>query len=175
MDVSRLTRGEQIAGASGLVLILVMFIFDWFSYGEGPISVGGNAWDTMEFIRFIILLAALAGIAEAVMSATQSTYQAPVAASALAAGLGILAVVLILFRIISPPDFGASDFGVDLDVGRSIGVFLGLIAAGGVAYGGWLAMQEEGTSFGNAVDRDTTPPPPPPPPAAPPAGGPPAA
>ncbi len=69
MDVSRLTRGEQIAGASGLVLILVMFIFDWFSYGEGPISVGGNAWDTMEFIRFIILLAALAGIAEAVLSA----------------------------------------------------------------------------------------------------------
>ena len=87
MDVSRLTRGEQIAGASGLVLILVMFIFDWFSYGEGPISVGGNAWDTMEFIRFIILLAALAGIAEAVLSATQSTYQAPVAVSALAAGL----------------------------------------------------------------------------------------
>ena len=174
MDVSRLTRGEQIAGASGLALILIMFIFDWFSYGEGPISVGGNAWDTMEFIRFIILLAAIAGIAEAVMSATQSTYQAPVAISAVAAGLGILAVVLILFRIISPPDFGASDFGVDLEVGRAIGVFLGLIAAAGVAYGGWLAMQEEGTSFGNAADRDTTPPPPPPP-AAPPAGGPPAA
>jgi len=178
MDVSRLTRGEQIAGASGLALILIMFIFDWFSYGEGPISAGGNAWDTMEFIRFIILLAALAGIAEAVMSATQSTYQAPVAVSALAAGLGVLAVVLILFRIISPPDFGASDFGVDIDVGRSIGVFLGLLAAGGVAYGGWAAMQEEGTSFGDQVDRtpggDPPPPPPPPPPAAPPAGGPPA-
>ena len=154
MDVSRLTRGEQIAGVSGLALLLIMFIFNWFTYGEGPISVGGNAWDTMEFIRFVILLAALAGIAEAVLSATQSSYQAPVAVSAVAAGLGILAVVLILFRIISPPDFGASDFGVDLDVGRSIGVFLGLIAAGGVAYGGWLAMQEEGTSFGNAADRD---------------------
>ncbi len=88
-----------------------------------------------------------------------------------------MAVVLILFRIISPPDFGASDFGVDLDVGRSIGVFLGLIAAGGVAYGGWVAMQEEGTSFSSAADQDATPPPPPPPPppAAPPAGGPPAA
>ena len=69
MDVSRLTRGEQIAGASGLALILIMFIFNWFSYGEGPISVGGNAWETMEFIRFIILLAAIAGITEAVLSA----------------------------------------------------------------------------------------------------------
>ena len=70
-------------------------------------------------------------------------------------------MVLILFRIISPPDFGASDFGVDLDVGRGIGVFLGLIGAGGVAYGGWVAMQEEGTSFSNAADQDAAPPPPP--------------
>ncbi len=173
MDVSRLTRGEQIAGVSGLALLLIMFIFDWFTVDAGLVSVGGNAWDTMEFIRFIILLAALAGIAEAVLSATQSTYQAPVAVSALAAGLGILAVVLILFRILSPPDGGVDG----LDIGRGIGVFLGLIAAGGVAYGGWVAMQEEGTSFGDQTDKfqGGGDPPPPPPPAAPPAGGPPAA
>ena len=83
----------------------------------------------------------------AVIGAAVDATRRPVAVSALAAGLGILAVVLILFRIISPPDFGAPDSGVDLDVGRGIGVFLGLIAAGGVAYGGWVAMQEEGTSF----------------------------
>ena len=87
-----------------------------------------------------------------------------------------MAVVLILFRIISPPDFGASDFGVDLDVGRSIGVFLGLIAAGGVAYGGWVAMQEEGTSSQQCrrSGRDSAAAAPAAP-AAPPAGGPPAA
>jgi hypothetical protein len=177
MNVSRLSRGEQIAGASGIALLLIMFIFDWFSYGTGPISVGGNAWDTMELIRFILLLAAFSGIAVAVMSASESTYQPPVAASSVAAGLGILSVVLVLFRIISPPDFGASGFGVDLDVGRSIGVFLGLIASAGVAYGGWAAMQEEGTSFGAQADtsQGDDPPPPPPPAAGPPAGGPPAA
>ena len=33
------------------------------------------------------------------------------------------------------------------------GVFLGLIASAGIAYGGWRAMEEEGTSFGDQADR----------------------
>ena len=172
MDVSRLRRGEQIAGVSGIALLLIMFIFDWFTVeaagGLGP-SFGGNAWDTMEIIRFILLLTALAAIALAVVRATQSNVDMPVALSAITAGLGILSVVLIIFRIISPPDGGVGDL---IDVGRAIGVFLGLIAAAGVAYGGYLAMQEEGTSFSaqgdRLQDRDDAPrdnPPPPPPPA----------
>jgi hypothetical protein len=177
MDVSTLRTGEKIAGASGIALLLIMFIFGWFSYGEGAFSASGNAWETMELIRFIILLAAAAGIGLAVVSATQSQVNLPVALSAVAAGLGILATILILFRLISPPDFGIGDLpgGEDFDVGRDIGVFLGLIAAAGVAYGGWTAMQEEGTSFGDQADRfqgsgDPPAAPPPPPPPAPPAG-----
>ena len=54
------------------------------------------------------------------------------------------------------------------DVQRSYGLFLGLIATAGVAIGGWLAMQEEGASFGGEADRlgggPGEPPPPPPPP-----------
>ena len=33
------------------------------------------------------------------------------------------------------------------------GIFLGLIAAAGVAYGGYRAMQEEGASFSDTADR----------------------
>jgi len=180
MDANNLSTGEKIAGVAGIALLIFMFLFDWFTYGEGAFSVGGDAWQTMEFIRFIVLLAALAGIALAVMAATQSQVNMPIAMSALTAGIGILAVVLIIFRIISPPDFGLGDIadatGADLDVGRGIGVFLGLIAAGGVAYGGWAAMQEEGTSFGDVGSSTATGPPPPadpPPPATPPPAGPP--
>ncbi len=162
--MENLRTGEKIAGASGIALLLIMFIFDWFTVDAGGFSFGGNAWDTMDLIRFILLLAALAGIALAVISATQSNVNMPVATSALAAGLGGLGVVLVLLRIISPPDGGAGDL---IDVGRGIGVFLGLIAVGGVAYGGYTAMQEEGTSFSDQADRlqggDDSPPPPPPP------------
>jgi hypothetical protein len=174
MDVSRLNTGEKLAGAAGIALLLIMFIFDWFTVDVGggfaDISVGGNAWETMELIRFVILLAAISGIALAVVAANQSKVDLPIALSAITAGLGILTVVLIAYRIISPPDGGAGDFGVD--IGRGIGVFLGLIAAAGVAAGGWLAMQEEGSSFtgqstgGTGGTGGTAPPPPPPAPPA---------
>ncbi|MEO8092472.1 MAG: hypothetical protein ABI726_07185 [bacterium] len=179
MDVSKLSTGEKIAGISGVALLLIMFIFNWFSYGEGPLAGGLNAWDSMDLIRFILFLAAISGIALAATAASQSNVDLPVALSAITAGLGILAVVLVIFRIISPPDFGLGDVaeafgGANVDVGRSIGVFLGLIAAGGVAYGGWAAMQEEGSSMSGPADRvgggddAPSPPPPPPPPASPP-------
>jgi hypothetical protein len=162
MDVSRLRRGEQIAGISGVALLLIMFIFDWFSVsaagGVGP-SFGGNAWDTMEIIRWVLLLTALAGVALAVLAITQSEIDLPVATSAIAAGLGILSVILVLYRIINPPDGGLGDL---IDVGRSIGVFLGLIAAAGVAYGGWSAMQEEGAAYSSPGDQYGGAPPPPP-------------
>ncbi len=174
MDASRLNTGEKIAGVSGVLLLIIMFAFDWFTIDVGggfaDISVGGNAWDTMEFIRFIVFLTALSGIALAVIAASQSSIDLPVAMSAVTAGIGILAVVLIAFRILSPPDGGAGDL---VDVGRGIGVFLGLIAAGGVAYGGWAAMQEEGSSMSGPADRvggGDAPPPPPPPSGAPPGG-----
>ena len=46
-------------------------------------------------IRFILFLAAIAGIALAVVAASQSRPDLPVALSAITAGLGILAVVLV--------------------------------------------------------------------------------
>ena len=159
--MDNLRRGEQIAGASGVALLLIMFIFDWFSVSApgGGISVGGNAWDTMELIRWILLFTGLAGVGLAIAAITQTDVNMPVAASAIAAGLGILSVILVLFRIISPPDGGLGDL---IDVGRSIGVFLGLIAAAGVAYGGWTAMQEEGTTLGGQPGSYGGNPPPPP-------------
>jgi hypothetical protein len=153
MDVSRLRQGEKIAGASGIALLLIMFIFDWFGLKAGGAEISGNAWDTLDLIRFILLLAGIAAIALAYTSASGTSVSLPVALSAIVAGLGILSVVLVLFRIISPPDLGGlGDFG-GVDKTRKFGAFLGLIAAAGVAYGGYSAMQEEGTSFEAQADR----------------------
>jgi hypothetical protein len=156
MDVSRLNRGEQIAGVAGILLILIMFIFDWFSVDAGPISFGFNAWESFDFIDIVLFLASVAGIGLALTAASSTEVNAPVALSAVTAGLGILAAILVLYRIIDPP-------GGD-GVGRDIGVWLGFLASAAVAYGGWAAMQEEGASFGPTASG--TPPPPPPPPAA---------
>jgi hypothetical protein len=178
MDVNRLRSGEKIAAVSAIALLLIMFIFDWFGLkaSAGGFSAEGarNAWGSYGFIDIVLFVTFLAALGTAYLSASQQNVNLPVAASALVAGLGIISVILIIISIISPPDFGVSGDGIDHT--RKIGVWLGLIAAAGVAYGGWRAMQEEGTSFGAQRDRlqdryGGDEPPPPPPPAS--TGGPP--
>lgn len=164
--MANLNTGEKIAGVAGLALLIIMFLFDWFSVDIGAgtgfeVDTGGNAWEVFGGIDIILFITAIAGMGLAIAAATQSDVSLPVAASAITAGLGILATLLVLYRIIDPPGSGdAEDFGVEIS--RDIGVFLGLIAAAGVAIGGWLAMQEEGTSFGGQADRFQQPPPAPP-------------
>ena len=189
MDVSTLSTGEKISGVAGIALFLIMILFSWFGIevaGFGS-PEGANAFEAFGIIDIVLLITAIAAVALPVMSMTQSQVDMPVALSAIVALLGIVSVLLILFRIISPPDFGIPD-AVDIGFGevesntdttRKIGVFLGLLAAIGVALGGWRAMQEEGTSFGSAADRagdrfgggPGAGDPPPPGPGAPPPGG----
>jgi hypothetical protein len=175
-----------IAGISGAVLIIVMFLGWWGVPGldeaveqaqdlaEGlGVSVGGGevddsitAWQAADFMDIIWFITGVVALGLAVATAMSRSVSLPVAASALTAGLGILSTILILYRILDPP--------YDLD--RKFWVFVGLVAAGGIAYGGWRSMQEEGTTFGGEADRlqdrlggdePGAPPPPPPPPSSP--------
>ena len=142
MDVDAVGRGERIAAGSAIALFLIMFIFDWFGFGSIDttlgsidIGVGGfNAWQSFDLTDIILLLAIIAAVGVAAMSAYGTSANLPVAGSAIVAGMGALGTVLILYRIIDPP--GSAD--------REIGVFLGLIASAAMTYGGWEAMQEEG-------------------------------
>jgi multidrug transporter EmrE-like cation transporter len=178
MEFSRVRAGELIAGISGVALFIIMFL-PWFGVPEAAEELieqlGGvgavedadttaNAWESFDFIDIVLLLAVIAGIGLAVLAAAQSSVQLPVAASAITAGLGILGTLLVLYRVIEPPS----------EASRKVGLFLGLIAVAGIAFGGWLAMQEEGTTFGGEADRlggggaapgagPPAPPPPPPP------------
>lgn len=174
MDVDRLSNGEKIAGVSAILLFIFMF-FDWFtvsaSNGFITVSVGGSAWDALEVIPIILLIAIVAAVGVAVVRLSDAVFEPSISMNAVVAILGIVSVLLILYRIVSPPDSGVSGIGVD----PALGIFLGLVAAAGIAYGGYRAMQEEGASFGDIGDRlggggqpprppSSTPPPPPPPP-----------
>lgn len=181
MDVDRLNTGEKIAGVSAILLFIFMF-FDWFKVevtgGEGLFSVseGGSAWDALDVIPIILMVAIIAAIALAVIRLTDAVFEPPVSMAAAVAILGGISVLLILYRIIDPP-LDTDIPGVEIS--RSLGIYLSLLAAAGITYGGYRAMQEEGTSFGDLGDQfsnrggpgaggptqppsSTTPPPPPP-------------
>src|SRR5687767_5993954 len=181
MDADRLGTGERIAGVCAVLLFIVMF-FNWFSLPDeiegvptgvglaeaAGIDTGINAWQAYDFTDLILLVTILVAAGGAVATLMARDMALPVAASAITAGLGILSFVFVAFSILNTPSAG------DTDLDRSWGVFVGLVLTAGIAYGGWMSMQEEGTTFGDQVDRAQGgggAPPPPPPAAPPPSGG----
>jgi hypothetical protein len=174
MDLDRLSLGEKIAAVSAILLFIFMF-FEWFGVevsGAGGFSGtisgdGGNAWDTLDYIPIVLVITIVAALGLAALRLTDSAYEPPVPMSTVVTVLGVFSVLLILFRIVDPPSF-ASFGGVSVDATLSIGIFLGLISAAGIAYGGYSAMREEGITFGDTADhlsgggRGVAPPPPPP-------------
>jgi hypothetical protein len=174
MDLDRLSLGEKIAAASAILLFIFMF-FEWFGVevsGVGGFSgtvsgEGGSAWDALDYIPIVLVITIVAALGLAAIRLSDSTFEPPVPMSTVVTVLGVFSALLILFRIIDPPTF-ASFGGVSVDATLSIGIFLGLISAAGIAYGGYSAMREEGITFGDAADHlsggggGVAPPPPPP-------------
>jgi hypothetical protein len=188
MDVDKLNTGEKIAGVSAVLLFIFMF-FTWFGVevsGSGGFSgevpgAGGSAWDALEFIPIILVITIVVALINVFLRLSDSEYEPPVSMNVAVTVLGALSTLLVLFRIIDPPSFGSFG-GVSVDGTLEIGIFLGLITAAGIAYGGYRAMQEEGSTFSGTADKLSgggpgagSPPPPsagtPPPPPPPPQGG----
>lgn len=179
MEADKLSTGEKLSAVSALLLFVFMF-FDWFGvevsgvpgFGGDVSGAGGSAWDALDVIPIFLMLAIVAAIGVAVIRLTDADLEPPVSLNAIVSALGLLAVLLILYRIIDQPGGGGDFSGVEVDVTLKIGIFLALAAAAGIAYGGYRAMQEEGVGFGDVGDqlssggdRPTaggTPPPPPP-------------
>jgi len=158
MDLGKLRRGEWIAAVGGIVLLITLFFLDWYAVDVnistpfGDIGGGAEfgAWDGQGFTgtiaNLVILAAAIAAVGLAVVTATSRTVTLPVAASALTAGLGIAAVAMVVLRMLFQP--GENEF-----IELRFGIWLALISSAVIAYGGWEAMKEEGTSFEDARDQ----------------------
>lgn len=123
MDRSKISVGEMIAVGSGLVLIIALLL-DWF----GTLT----AWQAFDLVDFILTLIALSAIAIALGAAAGADLGLPRAAIA---GLGAVALVIALTFLFEGED-------------RGIGLFLGLLAAIGLTYGGLRAMNEASSGAG---------------------------
>jgi hypothetical protein len=157
VDASRVSVGEMIAGASALALFIFMFL-PWFGVDsvEG-FAVGGvdaNAWESFSFVDILLFLAIVVVLGLVIARAAAALPELPKPPGTIIAAAGGLALLLVLFRLIFPPGFDSGVVDVDVDLGRKIGVFLGLIAAAGMAYGGWRAMNEAPAAGRTAATPD---------------------
>jgi hypothetical protein len=152
----RLRAGEVIALVAAILLFILMF-FDWYGTkattsaetlgGVVTGTGGGSAWDTLEVIPLFLMLAIVVTVGAAILRLSGTDWKPAIPPAAAICVLGILAAVLILIRIISPPGPVGALSELAYESTLRLPIFLALAAALGIAYGGWRAMGEEGTSF----------------------------
>ena len=127
----RLRDGEWIAGAGGVALLAAMFLH-WYAAGRFEVT----AWQAFGVLDVVLALLALVPLALVFTQATRRSPSIPVAFSVFTTIAGLLAALLILYRIVNQP--GSNDL-----VTVEAGAWLGLLAALIVAAGGWRSMRVE--------------------------------
>jgi hypothetical protein len=162
-NIGGLRRSDRIIGIGAIAFFIFLFFFKWYGVSSST-SIGGvnysdsaNGWHTFTNSRWIWIITIIVALAVVAISAGALKFKSPVQPGVLVAGLGALSAILIIYRIIDHPSAGTSGTiaGVhySASVGIKIGIWLGLIAALALTYGGYLAMQDEGTSLSDVREQ----------------------
>jgi hypothetical protein len=158
MDTSRLTTGDMIAGVGGIVLLISLFL-PWYGVSvdiaDVSVSESASGWEVLGFIDILLFLISVGAIAIVVAKAV-GALPAELPAPVVLLGLGTVAVLLVIFRIIDIPTEG--DVPEEVDLSRKVGIFIAFIGAAAVAYGGWRTNSE--SPAGRARPPVADPPPP---------------
>jgi len=177
VDVNRLSRGEQIAGIAAVLLLIDMFL-NWYGANLNDqlsqaakrfgVDTHVNAWQafsTTDILIFVACVVTLVMVGVQVMG-----NQVPVSLPMIAAALGGLTTLIILWRIVNQP--GDNDL-VNVDYGAYLGLLLaGAMTYGAIQAGDGLQMPSAApaaapAAAGTGAVGDPAPPPPAPDPAPP--------
>ncbi|MEQ1788289.1 MAG: hypothetical protein ABL966_14650 [Acidimicrobiales bacterium] len=133
MDLNKLTTSDKIIAGSGLLLFVAYFL-PWFKldiFGESVTASGGDVgflWSTFPMLIGLVL----AGSVIASKLFDVKLPDLPVPWGQFYLGLGALAALLVVLKLLIGEDF----------VDRAFGLFIAAIAAIGLAAGGFLRFQE---------------------------------
>ena len=127
--------GDRIVWLSALILALSTFM-DWYAGSGVGVKLAVIGWHTGTLGKLVFFIGL---VVLAIVALRESGLEFPPALpeSLVILGLGALATVFVLIRVISIPD---SVLPAD---GRGIGLWISLIAAFGVIAGGLLRAAEE--------------------------------
>ena len=152
-----------MTGASGLLLLIIGF-FKWYGVGGGSVDVGGvnvdvpgvsfNGWQAPS--SFLSIVAILIGIAM-----TGYVIATKLAGVDLPAKLGNLGMGLVLFIAGDVAFAFVLIKWVSNTSATKIGIYIGLVAAAGLAVGGYLIAKERGDLPGSLGGGGAAPPRPP--------------
>jgi hypothetical protein len=123
LHLSHLRRGELIAAASAVVLLVVLFALNWFGSHQG--------WECMSVLRWLILVTAACALLLAFFQATRRAPALPVVMSVIVSALAFLTTIALIIRLPTSAET------------PQIGAYLGVVASAGILVGGFYSMRDE--------------------------------
>ena len=157
LDPRRLRRGELVAGASAVLLLIFLFVPGWYALNRTFSQTTSdlrtrttwNGWWGMSDWRILVLITIAGALALACLQAAERSPAIPVTLSVIVMLLGGLSVIAVIYRVVAgPPSYGAL-------LHQQAGPWLGLAAAIGVTYGAYKSMREEAGTDPAAMDIET--------------------
>jgi O-antigen/teichoic acid export membrane protein len=141
----RLRQGALITAGSALVLLIVMFTTKWYGVDEIPgrvatrtqVSHAANAWHALTIVRWLMLATIVVAVGSVLLHGSQRSHGSKTNTGALVAVLGSITAAVLIYRVlIDLPSAGSV-------VDQKLGAIIGLLAAIGIAFGGYESMLEE--------------------------------
>jgi hypothetical protein len=132
-DASSIKRSTWIAGVGAVLLLLSTFVA-WWKVSALGFSVNASGWDTGALGKLVFFVALIAVIAVVVEHMDVDVSSSPISMPALILTCGCVGVLLVLIRFFDTPDH----------VDWAWGLYLALIAACVLTYGGWEKLQQAG-------------------------------
>lgn len=131
-DASSVKRSTWIAGGGAVVLLISTF-FSWWKVSALGFSVNASGWDTGALGKLVFFVALIAIALVVVDHMKVDISQLPIPVSLAVLGCGALSLLLVIVRYIDTPD----------GVSRAWGIYVAIVAAAVLTYGGWLKLQED--------------------------------
>jgi hypothetical protein len=162
LDVARVRLPERIEAAGAVVLLLALFLLDWYGTdvtGTLPGShisggtLSSTGWESFTSSRWIWLAAIVLALGSAYAASAAQRSEGPIRLGACVLGIGAASSVLILYRVIHHPGPGVSGHGVRITYDVKFGIWPGLIAALAITVGGYLQLRGELGSSSPLRDR----------------------
>jgi hypothetical protein len=130
MDLRRARTWEWLGGLFGAVLIVALFL-DWYGCGGGTAATSAGAgcrvgasvsgWGAFAVAHLVMLVAGAIALVALVLTLVQRTPAVPLALTSVGAAFALVAAVVALIRLVSPPDLpGIGEYPV-----RLLGAWLG--------------------------------------------------
>jgi hypothetical protein len=158
LDLTRVRGGEWIAGGASLALLLCTFLLPWYGltsvFAPTARTLGlkttVDGWNSLETLRWLIVLTALVGIAVVLAQASRPGPALPVALTVITTVLGMLLLLGLIYRVlISQP--GGTMF-TEAKAGGYAGLFFALTIVGGC----YLSLREDGIAPADAPAKIET-------------------